>query len=61
VNQREFKAFENECARALKRGLEVSVDIEILYNENDPRPAAFIVEYIINGKWYSRNIKNYGV
>ncbi|ENQ3112460.1 WXG100 family type VII secretion target [Bacillus sp. GKis3/1] len=60
VNMKQYKKIENEWAAALKEKppKEVTVDVEIIYHDNDMRPKEFIVNYSIDGKAEFRVIKN---
>ena len=58
VNSSEYKAIENEWARALKDGKVVSVDIQIHYADGGARPTGFTVQYAIDGKWKKQTIEN---
>ena len=57
VNLSEFKVIENEWAKAIKEGKEVTVDIEIKYADDDLRPIAFDVKYKIGDMLYSKTIE----
>ena len=49
LNRSEYKKMEERLAKALAEGKEVSVDIEVEYDENG-RPKTFIVTTIIDGE-----------
>ncbi len=46
------------CSFERKTPKEVTVDVEIIYHDNDMRPKEFIVHYSIDGKAEFRVIKN---
>lgn len=58
LNQGQYKALENEWARALSEGKKVSVDIELLYRDGSFRPFAFEINYVIDGKTYEVIFRN---
>ncbi|MEC2077205.1 DNA/RNA non-specific endonuclease [Metabacillus fastidiosus] len=49
---KQYKKIEDEWAAALEEtpSKKVTVDVEIVYAENDMRPKKFIVNYFIDGK-----------
>ena len=49
---------EQEWAEALKRGENVTVDIKPIYAGDSIRPTRFDVEYVIDGKTFSKKIPN---
>ncbi|MED3987688.1 DNA/RNA non-specific endonuclease, partial [Peribacillus simplex] len=59
-NLKQYKKIEEEWATALKETppKKVTVDVEIIYSENDMRPKEFIVNYSIDGKSGFRIIEN---
>ncbi|SUV07380.1 bacillus transposase protein [Priestia megaterium] len=60
VNLIEYKKIEEEWATALKKNppQKVTVDVEVIYAENDMRPDKFVVRYTIDGDLVSKTIKN---
>lgn len=58
VNLSEYKKLENLWAKSLEQGKKVEVEIEIIYKGNNLRPASFNIKYKIDGKSYSKIIKN---
>ncbi|AUJ23557.1 hypothetical protein A21D_00444 [Virgibacillus dokdonensis] len=42
----------------MKRDLQIKVNVEIKYDQNNKRPSEFIVEYEIGGKYEEVNIIN---
>ena len=58
VNLSSYKKIENQWANALKEGKDVTVNVDIKYNENGLRPTEFNVEYTIDGKYFSKDIIN---
>ncbi|ASS97126.1 hypothetical protein BS1321_26445 [Peribacillus simplex NBRC 15720 = DSM 1321] len=60
VNLKQYKKLEELWASALKETppKKVTVDVEIIYSENDMRPKEFIVNYSIDGKSGFRIIEN---
>ena len=58
VNKEEFLRLERKWAAALKAGKEVSVNIDIQYSDGNVRPESFLVRYTVDGKKYSKPIKN---
>lgn len=50
INQNDFKNFENELAKEIKKGKEVQVTIEPIYERDSRRPTAIVVTYSINGE-----------
>lgn len=51
-----YKKIENQWARAIKNGKKVTVNLDIKYGGVSLRPTEFIVEYTIDGKYFSKNI-----
>jgi hypothetical protein len=60
VNLSSYKTIENKWAKALKKTPPetVTVNIEIIYENDSLRPSKFNIEYTINGKPFSQIIKN---
>lgn len=60
VNLRKYKKIEDTWAAALKETppKKVTIDIEIIYSEDNKRPDKFIVNYFIDGKPGSTVLKN---
>lgn len=52
VNQKQYKKIENQWAAALNETppKKVTVDVEIVYSEDNMRPEKFVVNYTIDGK-----------
>lgn len=60
VNQGDYKAIENKCARALEGNREVHVKIAPKYEGDSHRPSAFRITYIIDGEKTVVTLKNEG-
>ena len=58
VNLSKYKRIENQWARAIKKGQKVTTNIEVRYNGNSMRPSGFMIEYNIDGRYYSESITN---
>lgn len=58
VNQSAYKKIENQWARAISEGKQVSVDVNVNYDSAGLRPKSFDIDYTIDGKWYSKHIEN---
>lgn len=58
VNLSSYKKIENEWAKSIKEGKKVTVNVDIKYDGSGLRPVEFNVNYIIDGRRYSRNIMN---
>ena len=58
VNLSSYKKIENQWAKALKDGKNVTTNVNIKYEGNGLRPTEFNVEYTIDGKYYNKNILN---
>ncbi|WP_336047110.1 DNA/RNA non-specific endonuclease [Solibacillus ferritrahens] len=60
VNLKQYKKIEEKWAAALKETppKKVTVDIEIIYSGENMRPDKFIVNYFIDGKQGSKELKN---
>lgn len=58
VNQKEFKAIEDEWADAIKSGKTVSVEQKINYDKNDIRPSSFDIYYEIDGMPFFKTLDN---
>lgn len=50
INRGDYKKMENEIARALQEGKQVTIHIDLTYNGNSQRPSKIHAEYIIEGK-----------
>ena len=50
INRNDFKNFENELAKEVKDGKEVTVKIEPIYDDESRRPEAIVVTYSIDGE-----------
>lgn len=50
INRGDYKRMENEIAKALQEGKEVSVHIKIEYNSESGRPTKIRAGYIVDGK-----------
>lgn len=58
VNLSQYKKIENQWADAIKNGKQVTVNVDIIYDGVNIRPAAFNVEYTIDGQYFSKYIIN---
>ena len=58
VNASEYKVIENQWAKAIKEGKDVSVDIFVNYSDLTGRPSSFDVSYVIDGIDYFHTISN---
>ena len=58
VNLSDYKKLENQWAKALKAGKDVSVNVKVNYVRDALRPDSFDVMYTIDGFPFSRRIKN---
>ena len=58
VNMSQYKKIENQWAKAIKEGKNVSTNVTVKYEGNSLRPAEFKVEYTIDGKYYKQIILN---
>ena len=58
VNLSQYKKIENEWAKAIGEGKEVTVNVEVKYDGEGLRPVEFIVEYTIDGDFFSQIILN---
>lgn len=50
INRNDFRNFENELAKAVKDGKEVTVKVEPIYDGDSRRPDAIVVTYSIDGE-----------
>ncbi len=50
INRNDFKNFENELAKEVKDGKDVTVKVEPIYEGDSRRPDAIVVTYSINGE-----------
>jgi len=50
VNMKDYKNFENELAKEVKDGKDVTVKIEPVYEGDSRRPEAIVVTYSVNGE-----------
>lgn len=58
INRNDFKNFENELAKKVKDGDEVTVKVEPVYERDSKRPSAIIVTYSINGEEFVKVFPN---
>ena len=58
VNLSQYKKIENQWAKAISEGKEVTVNIDIKYDGDGFRPIEFNVEYTIDGDFFSQSILN---
>ena len=58
VNRSGFKIIENEWAKAIKGGKDVSVDIKVNYSGESVRPSSYEVTYSIDGNITSKILQN---
>lgn len=50
INRNDFRNFENELAKEVKDGKEVTVKVEPIYEDDSRRPVAIVVTYTIDGE-----------
>lgn len=50
INRNDFKNFENELAKSVKEGNEVTVKVEPIYDDSSKRPSDILVTYTIDGE-----------
>lgn len=58
VNLSQYKKTENQWAKAISEGKEVTVNVDIKYDGDGLRPIEFNVEYTIDGDFFSQSILN---
>lgn len=58
VNRGDFKNFENELAKEVRSGNDVSVKVEPIYEGDSRRPSVIVVTYTINSSTYQRFFNN---
>ena len=58
VNLSHYKKIENQWAKAISEGKEVTVNVDIKYDGDGLRPIEFNVEYTIDGDFFSQIILN---
>ncbi|USK52404.1 DNA/RNA non-specific endonuclease [Bacillus sp. CMF12] len=58
VNLSKYKKFENQWAKAIEEGKDVSVNVKINYEGNSLRPSSFDIEYEIDGRIRFISIEN---
>ncbi|UEA32003.1 DNA/RNA non-specific endonuclease [Granulicatella elegans] len=58
VNLSDYKKLENQWAKALEEGKDVSVNVKVNYIGDSLKPDSFDVRYTIEGFPFSRRIKN---
>ncbi|MCQ2748684.1 MAG: DNA/RNA non-specific endonuclease [Clostridia bacterium] len=58
VNLSTYKKMENAWAAALEDGKEVTVEVEVIYTDEDMRPDEFDVEYTIDGEYFTQHLIN---
>ncbi|WP_245647893.1 DNA/RNA non-specific endonuclease [Paenibacillus borealis] len=58
VNLSKYKKIENQWAAAIKEGKQVKVNVEVKYEGDDLRPSKFIIDYEIDGEFFSKDLLN---
>ncbi len=58
INRKDFRKFENELASEVKKGKNVEVQIEPIYEGDSMRPSALVVTYTIDGETNIRIFPN---
>ncbi|MDM5299794.1 T7SS effector LXG polymorphic toxin [Bacillus pumilus] len=58
VNLSKYKKLENQWAKAIKEGKDVSVNVKVNYEGNSLRPSGFDIEYEIDGRMRFTSIEN---
>ena len=58
INLSQYKKIENQWAKAISEGKEVTVNVDIKYDGDGLRPIEFNVEYTIDGDFFSQSILN---
>ncbi|QNF31097.1 DNA/RNA non-specific endonuclease [Metabacillus sp. KUDC1714] len=58
VNLSKYKKLENHWAKAIEEGKDVSVNVQVKYEENSLRPSSFDIEYEIDGRMRFTSIEN---
>ncbi|OQY38703.1 MAG: hypothetical protein B6229_05270 [Spirochaetaceae bacterium 4572_7] len=58
LNMGAYKSIEMDCAKALKEGKEVTLEVEIEYDSDSERPTSFTVIYTIDGETYEKTLLN---
>ncbi len=59
VNRRDYKKFENMCAKEISAGKDVNVSVKLDYDDKTARPSKFTVSYTIDGEQFERRFINY--
>ncbi|SDM25996.1 DNA/RNA non-specific endonuclease [Sediminibacillus halophilus] len=58
VNLSKYKKLENQWAKAIKEGKDVSVNVKVNYEGNSLRPSSFDIEYEIDGRMRFTSLEN---
>ncbi|WP_245208023.1 DNA/RNA non-specific endonuclease [Sediminibacillus dalangtanensis] len=58
VNLSKYKKLENQWAKAIEEGKEVSVNVKVNYEGNSLRPSSFDIEYEIDGRMRFVSLEN---
>ncbi|EKB45754.1 Transposase protein [Solibacillus isronensis B3W22] len=58
VNLSKYKKLENQWAKAIEEGKDVSVNVKVNYEGNSLRPSGFDIEYEIDGRMRFTSIEN---
>ncbi|ADC49348.1 hypothetical protein BpOF4_06440 [Alkalihalophilus pseudofirmus OF4] len=58
VNLSKYKKLENQWAKAIEEGKDVSVNVKVNYNGNSTRPSSFDIEYEIDGRMRFTSMEN---
>ncbi|GGJ41846.1 DNA/RNA non-specific endonuclease [Virgibacillus salexigens] len=58
VNLSKYKKLENQWAKAIEEGKDVSVNVKVNYEGNSLRPSSFDIEYEIDGRMRFTSLEN---
>ncbi|MGI8349260.1 DNA/RNA non-specific endonuclease, partial [Niallia circulans] len=58
VNLSKYKKLENQWAKAIEEGRDVSVNVKVNYEGNSLRPSSFDIEYEIDGRMRFTSLEN---
>ncbi|MEA5039652.1 MAG: DNA/RNA non-specific endonuclease [Clostridiaceae bacterium] len=58
INLSQYKKIENQWAKAISEGKKVQTQVRVKYQVNSSRPSKFIIDYSIDGEYYSQTLVN---
>ena len=58
INLSQYKKIENQWSKAIEEGKQVQTQVKVKYLGNSSRPSKFIIDYSIDGEYFSQTLVN---